>query len=451
MQLELNQNTELKSNNNTMAMFAIILPLFMAAIDGTIVTAILPEITASFGHTYLYPWIMSGFLLPVALIAPFIGALGDRVGIKPTIILSVLVFVSASILVANANSMQILILGRVIQGCGAGAIIVLCYSLLAIVFSVRKRAKMQGLLSGVWGISAILGPILGGALTSLFGWQSIFLINIPIGLIALIMLLKLPVLEANKSETKIDIIAQLSFVTLCFTLMMMVSSNQIEWLSIKRLIVLLVIAFVILLYRILKNTKSSPIPIEFLKQKTLISTIIMILVSSATLYSSVTIIPVILAKQGQSTASLSALITTAALGWVVGAAFCGNKLAQFGFRRFTFIGALFLLSGSLAMIPAIQTEIMVFVAGALALIGFGMGFTATSTLVYVQNMAPKEHLSVWTSSVQFLRNFGAAIGVNIFTTIQLSSQGGYQLSFIILASIIFISVFFSLMLPKTYE
>ncbi|MBD1578003.1 MFS transporter [Vibrio sp. S11_S32] len=453
MQTETNQEVQLNSNKNSVATFAIVLSLFMAAVDGTIVSTVLPEISTSLGQPSLYPLIMSGFLLPVALIAPFIGAIGDKLGIKPTLVASILVFIVASIFAANAITMQMLIFSRVIQGVGAGSIIVLCYALLAAVFSVDERAKMQGMLSGVWGISAILGPILGGLLSSMFGWKSIFLINVPIGLIALVMLLQVKTLElGNKqSQTRIDFLAQISFAIMCFSVMMLVSENHIEWLNNYVLTLLFLGAFIVLIARVLKNAKASPIPAPFFKHKPLVSTVVMVLVSSATLYSAVTIIPITLAQLGQSTVSLSALITTAALGWVFGAAICGSKLAKFGFKLPAFIGMLLLFAGTIGMIPAINSTNVIFIAGCLAFIGLGMGFVSTCTLVYVQNSAPKEQLSSWTSTVQFLRNIGSAVGISLFTSIQLSQHGGYEVSFYILAAVIFIGSLFSFALPKSYK
>jgi len=309
------------------------------------------------------------------------------------------------------------------------------------------------MLSGVWGISAILGPILGGSLSSMFGWESIFLINIPIGLIALAMLLKVKSLDIgkNQSKLKIDFLAQIAFVIISLAVMLLVSTNHIEWLNNYILAFMALGAFILLTARVLIDSNASPIPTVFFKRMSLIATVVLILVSSATLYSAVTIIPVTLSELGQTTMSLSVLITMAALGWVFGAAICGSKLAKFGFRNLSFIGTVLLFMGTLGIVSAINTTFVPLIAACLALIGLGMGFVSTTTLVYVQNSAPKEQLGRWTSTVQFLRNLGSAIGISLFTTIQLSQDNGYQLSFYILAGVIFVGTLFSFVLPKSYQ
>ena len=154
MQTGMKQEIPNETSKSSIATFAVVLSLFMAAVDGTIVTTVLPEIKNSLGQPSLYPWVMSGFLLPVALIAPFAGAVGDRIGIKPTLTISILIFVIASVMATNATSMQMLILARVIQGIGAGSIIVLCYALLAAVFPVNERAKNARYAE--WGMGYII-------------------------------------------------------------------------------------------------------------------------------------------------------------------------------------------------------------------------------------------------------------------------------------------------------
>ena len=235
----------------------------------------------------------------------------------------------------------------------------------------------------------------------MFGWKSIFLINVPIGLIALVMLFQVRSLEVsnNESKTRIDFLAQISFAILSFAVMMLVSTNHVKLLNSYTLVLLALGSLILLTIRILKNSSASPIPTVFFKHMPSVATVVLILVSSATLYSAVTIIPATLSLLGKSTMSLSVLITMAALGWVFGAAMCGSLLAKFGFRNLAFIGVILLFIGTLGVIFAINITLTAIIAVCLASIGLGMGFVSTATLVYVQNSAPKDQLGSWTSSV----------------------------------------------------
>lgn len=162
------------AQGNRQAVIAVFLVLFLAAIDGTVISTLLPTITDKLGDRYLYPWIMSGFLLPLALIAPLSGALADRFGALRILVIGILLFLSASVAAALSPDLPWLIAARVGQGAGAGMIIVLSYTMLAIVYGPEQRGRMQGILSGVWGLAAIAGPLVGAGLNAALGWRWVF-------------------------------------------------------------------------------------------------------------------------------------------------------------------------------------------------------------------------------------------------------------------------------------
>ncbi|MDO4641054.1 MAG: MFS transporter [Neisseria sp.] len=431
---------------------AIIVSLFLAAVDGTIVSTVLPYISNELGDPALYPWIMTAFLLPVALIAPLAGAISDRLGTSTTLKGFLLLFLLASVFAAISSSMFELIAARALQGIGAGGIIVLSYSLLAVLFNAEKRGKMQGILSGVWGLAAIVGPLLGSVLNNIFTWRSIFWFNIPISILALILLFITPTVKKDYDTEKIDWTTQALLVGFTCSLLLI---SQLE--SIKdilpQLLIILAVTSILLFIRIRKLPQKSPIPLLFFQKKMLFSVMCLILLSSAALYASVTLLPLALHQQKSSDLSSGLLIMLAALGWVVGSAICGNKLVSTGYRRMSINGMVMLACGSFLMVMAISYNIFALIAVALLLTGLGMGFVATSTLVLVQNSAPTEKIGKWTATVQFLRNLGASLGINTLATIQLYLKGIYsfQACFTILGLCMIIGLFFSLSLPSVYK
>lgn len=438
---------------NTLGVIAVIISLFLAAIDSTIVSTVLPSISGQLGHPSLYPWIMSAFLLPVALIAPIAGACGDRFGVSNTLKVCVVIFIAASALAAKTSSMQGLIFARALQGVGASGIIVLSYSFLAAIFDAEKRGKMQGMLSGVWGLSAILGPLLGSILSSTLGWRSVFWFNIPLGLLALLLLFIIPAVGRVKGKLKIDFIAQMLLIVFACGVLLVISNTGELAFNMNYNYGIIFISFILLVFRVITRKKSSPIPLQFFQHRSLFSVIVLVLFSSAGLYASVTLLPLAMAHQTETTASTGLLIMLAALGWVIGAAICGSKLAKLGYRNSALCGMLLLTMGAALMIPGIGNYGKPLIAFALLLIGLGMGFTATTTLVLTQNKAPAEHLGSWTATVQFLRNMGAALGINLLANIQLGLSGvyAYQICFTILGVCMLIGVFFTLLMPKNYS
>ncbi|UNK29777.1 MFS transporter [Serratia plymuthica] len=433
---------------------AVIIALFLAAVDSTIVSTVLPAISNELGHPALYPWVMSAFLLPVALVAPLAGACSDKLGVSTTLKVCLSVFLAASILAAISASMPVLILARALQGAGAGGIIVLSYSLLAVLFDAEKRGKMQGMLSGVWGLSAILGPLLGSVLANTLGWRTIFWFNIPVGLLALSLLFVTPTVgKGAGGKARLDLLAQLLLIVLACSLLLLISQPEVLKGAVRGLWAVMLVALLLLVLRVRQRPESSPIPLQFFQRGSLLSVIILVLLSSAGLYSSVTLMPLALSQQMGSVVSSGLLIMLTALGWVVGAAVCGNKLATLGYLRMALLGMLMLSGGAFLMVPAVGHHHMSLMAFSLALIGLGMGFTATTTLVFAQNAAPADRLGSWTATVQFLRNLGAALGVNTLATVQLHLAGAYafQVCFIILGVSMLVGLVFSLLLPRAYS
>jgi len=169
-----------------------LLALFLAAMDSTIIGTILPNIKRSLPGVEYYPWIVSGFILATVLIAPLAGRAADLFGTRRMFLVFVAVFLAGSLAAGATRTMLQLVAARAVQGLGAGGITVLAYVAFAQIFDAAKRAKMQGMLSGVWGIAAILGPAVSSLVTRTWGWQWVFYINVPLCLIAVVMLRKLP-------------------------------------------------------------------------------------------------------------------------------------------------------------------------------------------------------------------------------------------------------------------
>lgn len=448
---------KISDKESRLGVATVVVALFLAAVDSTIVSTALPSISRSLGRPELYPWIMSGFLLPVALGAPLAGACADRLGISTVLKAALGLFLAASVGAALSPSMPLLIAARVLQGAGAGAIITLSYALLASLFDSARRGKMQGMLSSVWGLSAVAGPLLGSVLDSLFGWRAIFWFNLPIGLVALLMLCVAPQAGKRAGRTPIDLPAQALLMVLLGSVLLLIteSSDAAQWRF--GLLLAATASGILLVARLRPRAELSPIPLEFLRRRTLLAVSALVLLSSAGLYASVTLLPLALQPFGSGSLSIGMLIMMAALGWVVGAAVCGSRLGKAGYRRMASCGMLLLGAGCLAMPLALSHRLVVPVAlavgVALALIGLGMGCTATTTLVYAQNRAPAERLGTWTSTIQFLRNLGAALGINALGTLQLRITGAasFQTCFTMLGALMLVGLAAAVLLPARYD
>ncbi|WP_338419294.1 MFS transporter [Serratia odorifera] len=261
-----------------------------------------------------------------------------------------------------------------------------------------------------------------------------------------------PPVGKGNGKAALDLPAQLLLMVLACGLLLLIDSPAALRGAEYALWAVTLAALALLMLRVRQRPTSSPIPLQFFRRGALFSVIILVLLSSAGLYSSVTLLPLALSQQAGSLMSSGMLIMLAALGWVVGAAFCGNKLASVGYRRMALFGMLMLAGGAFLMALTVGQHQLPMIAGALLLIGLGMGFTATTTLVFAQNSAPADRLASWTATVQFLRNLGAALGVNTLATVQLRQAGSdaFQSCFILLGLSMLVGLCFTLLMPRAY-
>ncbi|HWK89205.1 MAG TPA: MFS transporter [Longimicrobium sp.] len=166
---------------------ALMLAMFMSAIEATIVATALPSIAAELGGFSLFSWVFSSYLLVQVVTIPIAGKLADVLGRKPVFIAGVAVFLAGSILCGLAESMGMLVAFRFLQGLGAGAVQPITVTLAGDLYPLAERGKVQGYMSGVWGVSSIVGPLAGGLIVHSVGWPWIFWVNLPLGIASIVL------------------------------------------------------------------------------------------------------------------------------------------------------------------------------------------------------------------------------------------------------------------------
>jgi len=403
--------------NRSVVLASIMLAMFMAAIEGTIVATAIPSIVGDLGGFSLFSWVFSSFLLAQAVTIPIYGKFADLYGRKPVFTFGVVVFLFGSVLCGFAHSMNMLIFFRLIQGIGAGAVQPIATTIVGDIFDMTERARVQGYISSVWGVSSIIGPALGAFFVQYVRWAWIFWVNVPIGVLAVVGIWFFLGETVNKREHEIDYIGSaLIFISISALMIVFIQAGTI-WAWSSTPVLLLSGAFVIGTYLFIWQEKraAEPImPLEIWKDP------LIVVANLATLTTGVVLIGVssFLPTYIQGVMDKSPIIAGFALsfmsmGWVIAATLAGKIMFKYGFRRIAIVGGVWILFGS-AFFPTLRPESGWLWAGVGSLlIGFGMGLARTVFIVGIQNSVEWKMRGVATASNMFMNILGNAMGAAV--------------------------------------
>ena len=403
-----------KETQRTIRFISIILALFMGAIEGTIVSTAMPEIVGELGGFSLYSWVFSSYLLMNTVTVLIYGKLSDLFGRKPVLLFGISVFLLGSIGAGFAWSMQSLIAFRFIQGFGAGAITPVAMTIVGDIYTKEERAKVQGYISSVWGISAILGPALGGGLIEYVSWSWIFWINLPIGLLSALGLLFFYHEHRNAEKQKIDYKGSL-LLTVSLSLLMFLlvdGGTAFSWLSLTSLLIIISIVILLIIFVKQQNQASEPImPFTIWNNKSILFANLTSLTTGVILIGISSYLPTFVqGVMGKSPTVAGFTLTAMSMGWPIASFLSGHMMLKFGYRTTCVIGGVFILSGSLSFVLLPFNEFVMLAALGSFLIGVGMGLTSTAFIVFIQSTVEWGQRGAATASNTFMRNLGNTIG-----------------------------------------
>ena len=390
----------------------IMLSLFLASMESTVVATAMPTIVGQLGGLEHYSWVFSAFMLASTTAVPLYGKLSDIYGRRNLYVSAMALFLIGSVWCGLANSMTSLIFARALQGIGAGGIMPLAFILIGEMFTLEQRAKMQGLFSGVWGVSSIVGPLLGGFLVDQLSWRWIFYINVIPGLIAaaLVALAWRDHQAHGLERPAVDYAgAALLTVSVVMLLLGLMGSGTSSWLLIAGAIVL----FILLLW-VERRAADPVLPLPLFRDPLFATATAHGVFTGWALFGSVSFIPLFVQSvMGTSATQAGITLTPLLLGWVTASIIGTRLMLVVGYRRLGLIGTAVLTIGSflmsLAGMNTSQTSLMVFVT----LMGIGMGLSIPSYLIAVQTSVSRRQLGTATSTLQFSRSIGGTLGVSV--------------------------------------
>ncbi len=400
--------------NRKIVFISVMIAMFMAAIEGTIVATAMPSIVADLGGFSLFSWVFSAFLLAQAITIPIYGKLADLFGRKPIFTFGIVVFLLGSILCGFAQTMNMLILFRLIQGFGAGAVQPIATTIVGDIFSLTERAKVQGYLSSVWGVSSIIGPALGAFFVQYVHWAWIFWVNVPLGVLAVAGIWLFLNETVEKQKHKIDFAGSaLLFISISALMVVFIQSGTVwSWLSTPVLLLLGIAILGLFIFILQERRTSEPImPLGIWKDSLIVVSNLTTLTTGVVIIGISSFLPTYI----QGVLNLSPMIAGfslafLSLGWPLAATFSGKLMFKYGFRRIAIIGGFWILLGSFFFITLTPTKGWLWAALGSFLIGVGMGLARTVFILGIQNSVEWKMRGVATASNMFMNILGSTLG-----------------------------------------
>jgi EmrB/QacA subfamily drug resistance transporter len=400
---------------------ALMLGMSLAALDTTIVGTALPSIVGKLGGISLYSWVFSVYLLTSTTTVPIYGKLADLYGRKPVFLFGSGLFLLGSILCGAAQSMEQLIIFRAIQGLGAGAVLPIVLTIIGDIFALRERARMQGLFSGVWGLSSVIGPAVGGLIVDHFSWRWVFYINVPFGVLSGVLLTLFLKENVERKKQKLDYIGTLTLtgaiVALLFALLQ--GGTTWAWDSLQSIGLFALSIVLTLLFLLQERQFAEPIlPLTLFNNRIIAISSIGGVVLGIVMFGITSYVPLFVqGVQGGTATSAGITLGPLLLAWPIASTFSGKIILRYGYRFTAVMGMGLATIGSVMMAFFSPNTGLPFIVTSMLIIGAGLGFTSTVFTLAVQNAVPWKLRGVATASTQFVRTIGGTVGVALMGTI----------------------------------
>jgi EmrB/QacA subfamily drug resistance transporter len=393
----------------------------LVAIDGTIIATSVPTIVGEIGGASAYPWLFSVYVLVQAVTVPVYSKLADTIGRKPVILMGIGLFLLGSILCGFAWSMPTLIAFRVVQGFGAGAVLPMSLTIAGDIYTVQERARVQGYIASVWGVASVVGPTLGGVFSEFISWRWIFFVNIPVCILAAIMIIRTLHESIEPKKHRVDYLGSV-LVTLGLTLIILaVLEGGVAWAwgSWTSIGAFVLGAGILVAFVMVERVAPEPVlPLWVFSRRLLVSAAFVNLCVGGIVIGLSAYVPNFLEVSVGATPVVAGLALAAlTLGWPLAASQAGRVYLRIGFRNTTLIGLGAAILGAVNLAVTAHTPSIAFVAISCFIIGLGMGFVAVPSLIAAQSSVEWTDRGVVTGAQLFSRSVGSAVGVAIFGAI----------------------------------
>jgi EmrB/QacA subfamily drug resistance transporter len=418
-----------KGSNRALVIAAVMASMAMIAIEATIVATAMPQIAAELGDINLYSWTFSSFLLAQTATTIIFGRLADIYGRKPVLLVGIAIFLVGTIFAGFAQSMHVLIAFRLLQGLGAGAIQPVAMTVVADLYPLHERGKVQGYLASVWAVSAVVGPLAGSIIVEAVSWSWVFWVNIPVGILAATGFIIFLREDFQSRDEKVDVMGAVLFSIAVGALM--IGLTNIEQASATYIITagaVFLVALALFIWQEIRTTHPM-LSLDLWLRRPIASSNTVTFIAGMAMIGLTTFLPIyIQTVLGRSALVAGLTLSAMLLGWPAAATFAARSFRRIGIRPLMITGSVFVPLGcSLLLILTPGSSPLVAAAGSL-IVGVGMGLTSISALMLIQASAGRTERGSATASNIFSRNLGSTLGASLFGAVLnyglLHSTGG---------------------------
>lgn len=400
---------------------ALMLTMALVAMDTTIVATAIPQVVEDLGGFSLIGWVFSIYLLAQTVTIPVYGKLADLYGRKPVLLIGVVVFLVGSALSAASWSMLTLIVFRALQGLGAGSIGATVNTVAGDLYDVAERGRVQGWLSSVWGISAVIAPAIGGLFAQYASWRWIFLVNLPIGAFSLVLLVRHLHERLERRSHRIDYAgAVLVLVSAGMLILGLLQGGTAwPWVSVPSVAVFAVAVVSALLLVVVERRASEPMMPPWLwSQRLMAGSFLATIVAGLLVIGLSTFLPTYAqAVLGLDPVAAGFVLATMSIAWPVASALSSRLYLRVGFRDTALLGALFGVAAGLVFVTLTAAGPVWRAVLGSALMGIGLGLITTALIVGLQSTVGWSQRGVVTGGAIFSRFLGMSIGAAVFGAI----------------------------------
>jgi EmrB/QacA subfamily drug resistance transporter len=402
----------------------VMLAMFLGSLDQTVVGTAMPRIIADLGGFDRYTWVTTAYLMTSTSVMPIVGRLTDIYGRKRFYIAGLVIFLLGSALAGLSQTLNQLIIFRAFQGIGGGIMIANAFIVVGDLFPPSERGKYQGLITAVFGLSSIVGPILGGFITDNLSWHWIFYVNLPLGIPVIAAFVRyFPNIRPVRAKHRLDYpgMAVLVACVVCLILGLSWGGVQYEWASAPVIAVLVTAGVLAMVFLLVESGAAEPImPLSMFGNSVATLSMVAVFFMGMGLFGGIIFIPLFFqGVLGLSATSSGSFLTPMMLGLVVASTLSGQALSRLGghYRVQALMGLVIMGSGMylLSRLGADSSRGQAIMS--IVVMGFGVGMALPLYIIAVQNAVPYRMMGIATSSLQFFRAIGATVGLALFGSI----------------------------------